>query len=435
MDQYLDIAVDEPRDYEGRLVICDGAEYMIGRWVRQSEDRIVHELTNRRTGLTLHRINILRDQETAAKTSMRLAAKLAHLRDLGISTTPEPLIAQGHGGSFEIEEVARSEQGSMGALYEQALSAAQQGKWRECKALSEQVLGANAVHTSALDLLAWSYAESDDYMEAAKIEAAAIESEPNLQTIRHNLLRFAAASGAVNTFTAEFEELKRKWPADNQLDGLAAQIYLLAGRPGIAAGLRIPDSDSELIEKIREETCRRERARARMEAVREAVLNHRDNNAFNDLKQAYAEYSKDVEIAFNWGHLLLRRGDWRDARDVLSKILQFISSALRTQCWGSVAFANAMGGDYEAAASQLMMISSWLTSPDGIPPTVADLPFWAIWLEDERVVADRSMGRPAFLVNRIINSLKEYETDNAELMSTLHHIRAEYERGLGGADG
>src|SRR5262249_25834702 len=155
----------------------------------------------------------------------------------------------------------------------------------------------------AADLLAFSYGETGDYMTAIKLEMETVEIEPNLQSVRHNLLGYMAAQGAFVLFREQFNKIKHKWPIDNEVDDLAARVYLSAGRPDLAADLRVPDAESQLITQIRQETVRRERARARMAQARRDVLRSRDDKAFKALKKAYTEYDKDVEIAFNWGHL------------------------------------------------------------------------------------------------------------------------------------
>jgi tetratricopeptide (TPR) repeat protein len=389
----------------------------------------VHELTNCHTGLTLHQIRIPRDGRNAAEVAARRSAKLAELRELGIGDEPEPLVVQAHGGWFEIDEVWTFPDDRATALYEQAVRAAQQENWAECRALGERVLAEHPDHTLALDVVACSYGETGEFVPALQLGLAAIEHEPNLRSVRHNLLRYAAAGGHIGLFTEQFADVKRKWPAYDELDELAAEIHLDRGRPDLAAGLRIPDA--ELLEQVRQELRHRERARAFMDTARSEMFQRNDEKAAKALKQAYAEYAKDVEIAFNWGHLLLRRGDWREAHVVLGGIITSVSGAVRTQCLGSIAFALAIGGEYRAAADHLMMVSQWLTGiSGGAPPVVFDLPFWAAWMENDRVLADRSLRQPFLLVDRIISGVRKLGVDDPELLPALSHMRDLYERGF-----
>jgi len=57
----LDLAEDDPDEYEGRLVRWCGAEYVIGPFVDEGGERIVHELINVRSRLSLHFIKVLKD--------------------------------------------------------------------------------------------------------------------------------------------------------------------------------------------------------------------------------------------------------------------------------------------------------------------------------------------------------------------------------------
>lgn len=412
-------------------MLCDDVEYLIGHCVRASAERVVHELTNCHTGLTLHQINIPRDRPNAVTISTRRAEKLAELRELGIGDTLEPLVVRAHGGCFEMDEVWTFEEGRASALFEQALRAAHEENWAECRALSEQVLAESPTHTPALDLLACSYGETGDFLSAVRHCLVAIKYEPNIRSVRHNLLRYTAAAGHIVLFTREFDDLKHKWPTDDQEDGLAAEVYLAAGRPDKAAGLRVPAGDAELDERVHEELRRREQARALMRSAFDEVYRGEDRKAFRSLKQAYAEYDKDVEIAFNWGHLLLRRGDWRDVPQVLGGIIHHVPDAVRTQCLGSIAFALAVGGEYRAAAEHLMMVWEWLTSiSEDTPPVVFDLPLWASWLEDDRVLAERSLRQPFLLLDRTINGLRQSGSEIPDWLPALRHLRDLYERGL-----
>src|SRR5947209_6731378 len=111
MDRHLNLAEDDPEEYEGRIVVCDGAEYVIGEWIGEGAERFVHALRNRRAGLDFHFINIMRDQANAVEHSRRNAEALAEARNFGAPTSPEPMLVHGHGGVFELREAASRDPG------------------------------------------------------------------------------------------------------------------------------------------------------------------------------------------------------------------------------------------------------------------------------------------------------------------------------------
>lgn len=86
----LNLLEDDPDEYEGRIVRCGGAEYIIGRWVATGAERIVHNLVNRRSGLSAHLIKILRDQANAPGDSRAMVERLNFLRASGVPVTENP---------------------------------------------------------------------------------------------------------------------------------------------------------------------------------------------------------------------------------------------------------------------------------------------------------------------------------------------------------
>jgi len=56
----IDLTRHDPEEWEGKTLVLNGCEYLIGQYLGAGADRIVHLLTNRRSGLTLHVLKVWR---------------------------------------------------------------------------------------------------------------------------------------------------------------------------------------------------------------------------------------------------------------------------------------------------------------------------------------------------------------------------------------
>lgn len=414
--QYLDLVHDDPEEYEGRHVVVDGAEYVIGRWVGEGEERIVHELTNQRSGCSLHLIKILRDQIGGAAASRGASEATANLRDLlrgaeYVRVANEAQLVFDHNGVFELQEAASgdAETGS-------ARSAAAAGRWDECVSLCDRILATTPDHAEALHLTALAAVKRNDPQTAADLEARAIEIEPNIRGFRQIWLESAAEIGAVHYFIDGFAEFKAKWPTDDVVDKLAAQIYLHLGRPADAASLRVRNFDAALLKQIQNETRASRRATTLAAAAFDALMVGRFAKVRRRLRAAYKKYPKDPRIAFNWGLALLRDGDAQGAYDVLVPITLLVDRGFQHLSIGSVAFALALMGEDTNAAGLLALAVQQLENKG--PLVFPDLPMWALWATDDQAISDPN--RSARLVQDLISRL------GTDAPPELHRLAAAY---------
>ncbi|MEO3812168.1 hypothetical protein ABGB17_24495 [Sphaerisporangium sp. B11E5] len=414
--RYLDLGADDPEEYEGSHVVVDGAEYRIGPWVGEGGERIVHGLTNVRSGLSLHLLKIIKNQEQAEEVSRNTAANQSKLRDLGFPTVPEAMLVRGHGGVFELEEAASPEHGPYGRVMKEAWEAVGRDDWEQVEALCVPVLAANDAHVTAMHLLAMAAEARGDLMRAIRYESDAIAVEPNMRPFRVIWLRSAAAAGLVHGFTAGFAHFRSKWPVDNRQNALAAEVYLFMGRPDHAAGLSFREDEQEIARRVAAEDERRRQAHAlTAEAYRARAAD--PHRAVELMRAAYRTYPKDVEVAYNWALELIRHGEPAQAHDVLAPLVQMIEPGNQNQCLGTLAFTRALQGDDEPAAGLLALVVDRLEEHG--PLRTADLPLWAEWIQGDMVLAHRY--RASIFVNDLLTRL------GPRAPAQLHRLAAAYE--------
>jgi tetratricopeptide (TPR) repeat protein len=431
--RHLDIAADDPEEYEGRLVIVGDAEYVIGPCVGQGGERFVHSLVNRRTGLGLHLVKILRHQATAALKADQLGRNLTRLRDMGLPTVDPAQVVHGHGGVFEVEEAA----GDMEPYAEELQrirTALEAGCWTECEEVSSRILAAAPAHVVALHVLAIARARQGDHGAAVELEYRAVELEPNVRLYWGQLLESAGALGAVHSARDAFAVLRHKWPHDHRWNELGVQLLLMTGRPDEAAALKAPGS-ADLARQIRKETRDRDRARRHLDAARRASEAGRAERAAKELRAAYGRYPKDVDVAFNHGIALLHGGRYTQAHDVLVGIVQFVPLAWREQCLGTVGFALALDGRDARAATMFELVVAELdrnvTAPadsaKAVDHPVWDLPVWPVWWRGDSVVGARS-DRAAVIVAARVRRLDA----QGGAPEPLRRLSRAYRQGLAG---
>lgn len=419
----LDLNVDDPEDYEGLLVVVDGAEYRIGEWVGEGAERIVHDLIGLRTGLSLHLINILRDQSTAAETAHNAREAVAEIRDLGLPVLQEALVVHGHGGVFEVQEAANLKADPQHEVHEQTERLAQLGEWGQCEAVCHQILAGMPGDVLAMHTLARACAHRGDFAKAVLLEDEAIDIEPNLRVFRVCQLEYAVAMSNLRLFVGGFEAFKHKWPTDNSIDELAVDVYLQVGLPDAAATLRLPPDLKAKRKQVQREARRKRRAINLLNRAEEAMLDDRLAASNRRLRRAYHTYPKDVEIAFNWGLAQLRLENAGAAVSTLEQIVTVAPAALQTQLLGSLGFAAALAGQEDRAVATLELVVRQLEREGEL--LIWDLPQWAVWILGDQILAKRStQARDA------VFEVERYLHTRDRTSQPLVRMLAAYDRGM-----
>jgi hypothetical protein len=58
----LDLTKHDPEEYEGKLIVCNGREYLVGEYLGTGAERIVHKLINCKSKLCFHVVKVVRQQ-------------------------------------------------------------------------------------------------------------------------------------------------------------------------------------------------------------------------------------------------------------------------------------------------------------------------------------------------------------------------------------
>lgn len=424
MAAYLDIANDDPDEYPGRLVVVDGVEYVIGELIGEGGERFVHALISRRTGLQLHLINILKDQVHGAEAAEQTGRALGQLRDRGAPVVDEARIMHGHGGVFEVQEAMAP--GSRGAdeAAREAEEALQAGDLDQCAAVCERVIHLRDDHSYIWHLLAQARLGQHRAAEALDAAQRAVDIEPNSRIFRWSMLQALAALGSLHlhAFMDVFEDLRRKWPTDNRLNPLAFDVLLALGRPAEAVALPLMKRDTAL--RARAEPAARDwhRAQEHLAKAGKAFFTRTPDAATADLREAYAIYPHDPQVAGNWALAQLRDGDWQGCVDTLMPAVSRMLPTMLAQCLATIAFATAEGRDDQRSAGLLVIVVEQLERHG--PLVFADLPLWAGWFASDRVVGERS-DRAARTVADLIDRL----ATTGEAPAELHRLLAAYQAG------
>lgn len=85
--QTLNLKLDNPQAFEGRLLSLKGSDYQVGPLLRYSDQGWMHQLMNTKSGLSIHMIQIRPEYKTnpvvaleSARANQKAAAKLRTLK-------------------------------------------------------------------------------------------------------------------------------------------------------------------------------------------------------------------------------------------------------------------------------------------------------------------------------------------------------------------
>jgi len=410
----LDLTSDPPEEYEGRTVRWNSAEYVIGPWIGEGGERIVHRFVNRKSGLTLFLIKILRDQEFGPDEARAMFESWddARMHGLDDAIVPTPELVYAHGGWFEIAEAANCESDPQCSSLERARTEYKEGSYSAARNICTAILEANRYHTEALHLLARITADEGRLDDAIELGDQTLSIEPNARPYRFTLMESLARRGYLRRFQALYKELKEKWPGEKACSPLAAEVLLALGRPEEASRLEILPSATKasLQEKIADEVSLARRAKA-LESDAYGLLKTDPDRVLQVLQNAHDLYSKDTFISINYGLALQRAGRWPEAYDLLIGVTPKLAQDAQLP-WGlhDSIIANAavalIYSDRLSEASELLVrLWSNISDPSG-HLEYWDLPGVLTWVSDPggQIV---EIGEPPKTMGRLIRKVLE----------------------------
>jgi len=426
----LDLQRDGPEDFEGRIVVWNDTNYVVGPYVGSGATKFVYELINQQSGLCFHVIKIWRSLEQAKQHVGKL--DMRSLADLDVVAATYQVFAQG--GSFDIQpyfgpyEDAGSPQRAVMAEADKSAKANDPARALE---LYDRVLASNEYHTSALNNRAWALQEMGQVTSAFNSVWLAVTIEPNHPPYYRSLLSLGIHLGYLRACRVQFSEWKRRLFLTGKDYSLGIQTYLACGEPSKARDLLTEgkkfckrtkfSSDEEAIDEALDKKKKAEELIANGGRSGNTSL-ERDNAMAGVLRNAIQLYPYDVRSHANLAFTLFRTGAAEEARDVVLSLIHVVPVKLIPVCMVHAAFCEIKSSNVAKALAILKdamdILLSQVTDGSPIDPWAAPRP--AIWIGNDWKVLQES---PESALEMIDNVIREAESSGLEVPIEVRDYR------------
>ena len=437
--QHLDLTVDTPADFEGRVVSIQGRDYVIGPSFREGDQGFAHLLRNRESGLCLHMIQIRpeyrSDPDLALALSRQKAETTAELRARMRLEEPEMVIpgisvVEAHGGSFELHE------GSWGvfdsgedAPEKEALKAAvsqyEDGDAPGAIRGLEGLLERHPNHTEALMFLADYKASQGKHSDALGLAEKAVAIEPNSYTYLG--MRVGHALNASFRYVAMeyFEVLRSRFPLVDDFNAQGMQAYLVCGEPekaeALLEGSLLPDDQQARFEDViaqRSVVNRAYDAIDKRMARPDRELGDKDREALiKELETLQGEYPEHPWIQANLGLLLRKQGEPERGAVYLSEAIGGLPVFFASYCSANAGLAMVEAGQWDGALFRFGKSVAMLRRLGGGKVHALDVPGSADWLSRAGRVTEDAGDNPVALVDQAINNASSRELVTPDVLA------------------
>jgi len=409
----LDLQRNAPGEFAGKTITIHGCEYRVGATVRVGDQGSLHILTNRRSGLTLHLVQIrreYRDHPAAALSASRhkqaLTAELRNARRIDGSddaVVGVVSVIEAHGGSFELHEIPWGAVDDTGPsavrdAVRDAFEAEERGDAPRAVALLEGALTGFPDHTAALLNLAGLLSRQGNAMRAHALAQRTLDIEPNCVAYRVAAIEIAMAFGSRTAYEV-YRRLVARFPHVNDRDALGVELALrvgdIAGASERLPAVPLPPAARDgLVRQVETaQRCRRLFADLHESVRREGPNALGDDGVLTVLEALHAECPRDPEIRANLGFRLRARGEWRRAHALVLGALDGIAPAFAPHCLANAAYCLLELQEWDAACGLLDAAISTLVaggrvlSPDDIPGLVDWIDTAGVVIEPARPTA------------------------------------------------
>jgi len=419
--EILDLNAHDPEEYEGKIVVHNGCEYIVGEYLGSGAERITHKLINRASGLCLHVLKIWRQTDLGYVPS-EVRAKLAAARTPEFDfakVVPVSIEIDLLGGSAEMQIYAggaKDERTRADNLTDEADQLRKESRLQEAVAAYEQALADNPSHTHALVNLAAARADLNDLAGAYGAAARARSIEPNYPLYRRALIYYLAAQGLARLALVEFQSTQKDFPNVFDFNDLGAELLLVCGRPESAVAcaekcLLDPADKKKLIAKAHAAVTARSKAQALVGEARSLLERTAPLRIVALLEKARAIDPNDPLLAINLAFNLARVARFHEAIPLL--LCGVNNGPLQ---WMKVSYANAAfcaisEGDLSVA---MLLLSSTMSQLElelrgaQSKNLAVDLPGKGIWIDEESII-EEPLESAARLV---LQSVRTYEKES-----------------------
>lgn len=398
----LSLHVHDPEEYEGKLLVHQGCEYVVGPHLGTGAERVTHKLINRASGLCLHVLKVWRRAELGY-TPSDIRAKLAAGSDSEFNfaqIVPVSIEIDLPGGKAELQiyvggapdaPVAGDAQTDQG---DQLLKAS---KFSAACEAYKRALEENPRHTHALLNLASAHAQMKQPGEAYVLAVRARGIEPNYPLYHRACIEYAAAQSLAYTAIEEFRFSKECFPNFFDFDDVGAQLYLTCGFPQEALGcaencILGKDQKAQLISKCHQAISAKANAKPLIQKAESSLQTSEPAAIAGILERAYAIDPNDPVLAINYGFTLARAGRSWDAMPLLMRGIFHGPPIWTKTCYANAAFCAIDSGKLDQAMLLLEITMSQFDMElrgAELKNLAADLPGRGIWIHGGSIQEER----------------------------------------------
>jgi tetratricopeptide (TPR) repeat protein len=350
--ELLDLNIHDPEEFEGKIVVWNGAEYAIGKYVGSGAQIFAYQLIHLRSGLGLHVIKIWRNS-TEAKAHVENREHALFKEYLG-GFMPTTVTVFGHGGAFDIQDYVglyEDDTASTTPLIEKANDALENSEYRLAVDYYKQALEINPYHTVALNNLASTFLAMGDRGSAYTIWLQILDIEPNYLPYSRAATYIAALLGYGRTALQLFTIMKDKFTINLSLQDydLGINIHLGMGLPQPAHELFVirkqfyanDAANTQIEQKIKSDLSAQKKASDLIDVMSiNDIVALSDEKLLPILENAYAIYSKNPYIKINLALAYQRIGKFTDAKNLILSVVRNIDPTLENVCIFHLAYGS-----------------------------------------------------------------------------------------------
>lgn len=438
--ELLDLTTHDPEEFEGKVVIYNGCEYVIGAYVGAGGYQIVHKLINKRSGEDLHVIKIWRDTSNITdQVIIETLKSSAELKSYGINI-PVTVVVKAHGGYFMLQEqiisAGQATTDSIDLMLDRANQQKNSSNIEAAISSYREILKINSFHTITLFKLARIQAELRNFEEAYSLMSQVIDIEPNYLTFRGSYLEYQATCGQLFGSLLYFDRMRHDFPYEYEYYELGIRINLECGRPEKAKELSGEEyfgktAKEDLKNEIEAALSAKQHAISIANKAKEIIVSGDTLNpqVCSLLEEAYSLYDKSPLLSINLGLALQRTGDFKRSKPLLLSVLGKMHPMLMKVCLANAAFGEIMASNFDEGVNLLGATMAVLYSDNSgnEPDDLSDLPGIALWLDEQSILEMKVDSDLLDLIERSMENCSKPES----VTSNAKHLAALYEKAIG----
>jgi len=448
----LDLKRHRPDEFFGKTVTLDGRDYRIGARIREGSQGYFHRLTNQRSEVCLHAIQVRVEylQSAAAALQASLAKEAANAQLVSKMRLSTPSVAmsfltvkQAHGGSFEVHEFPTGAgwpgqetppPGDEAIRDAQTLMA--QSDFATAVSRLTQVLAVNPDQTIALNSLAQCYLSLRNLAKAYEVCTRIVEIEPNLAFYRASQIRVAIRMPSRSEGSRLFGQLQARYPKLRYFDSLEVQAYLAVGEAEKARDLMRtamlgPTEVATLQPIVEAAVSANERFTDLEPKLRDRFMGSKqsvqtlpsDVEVLRVLEQTNASYPANPFIQANLAARLRKARDFKRAAELFMSAAGGVPAGLVPYCWTNAAYCLISLSDWRRAMELLKTTMSFLPRDSTGHVAPSDVPGLIDWVYRPGRVIETLDPPAARLLDRAITDCPDKSLVTPEILEMATLLR------------